>query len=78
MRAVLALLGMGFSGAGVLLFMVAPAALQQIVAVALMIVGAVLFAGAAVVDRQIVHDKKFTELHEELIAIRRAIERGGK
>lgn len=78
MRAVLALLGMGFGGAGVLLFVAAAAALQQIVAVALMIVGAVFFTGAAVMERQIVHDKKFTDMHEELVAIRRAIERGGK
>lgn len=76
MRAVLALLGMGFGVAGVLFFMIAAGAMQQMVGVALLIVGAVLFTGAAIVERQIVHDKKFADLHEELINIRRAIERG--
>lgn len=77
MRAVLALLGLGFGGGGGLLFVAAMSggAMQQIVAALLMLIGAVMFTGACVLERQIVHDKKFAELHEELIAIRRALER---
>jgi drug/metabolite transporter (DMT)-like permease len=76
MRAILALLGVGFGLAGGLYFVAAAGAMQQMVAVSLMLVGAVLFTGACVVERQLVHDKKLADLHEELIAIRRAIERG--
>lgn len=76
MRAVLALLGLAFGAGGVLFFLIAPGAMQQMVGAALLIVGAVLFTGACIIERQMVHDKKFADLHEELINIRRAIERG--
>lgn len=76
MRVLLALLGMAFAAAGVLFFVAAAGAMQEAVAGMLLATGAVLFTGAAIMDLQTQHNKKFTDLHEELINIRRAIERG--
>lgn len=75
MRTLLAIFGLLVGGAGILFWLLAAGAVQQAVAGLLVLIGTVMITGAAVLEGHIVAAAKLTQIHEELIEIRRALER---
>lgn len=75
MRVLFAIVGMILAGLGLLGTFVAAAAAQQTVFAIVALIGVVILVGEALVHRSQANAKQVAALHEELISIRRALER---